>query len=147
MFYTRTYVCFTDAILSSLAAGKPINACREIFLQQLPFYLTQKLVTSHINGMSFLITSYWKYNLWGKVHYLKIVCTWCNKYHRKSHQKILISRICGLRPILKTTPTDFQKTNLWYLHNTIRPRIPPVIRVQIFSKTRHNDMNQTYIIV
>ena len=102
MFYTRTYVCFTDAILSSLAAGKPINACREIFLQQLPFYLTQKLVTSHINGMSFLITSYWKYNLWGKVHYLKIVCTWCNKYHRKSHQKILISRICGLRPILKT---------------------------------------------
>ena len=33
MFYTRTYVCFTNAIVSSLAAGLPINAWKYIFLQ------------------------------------------------------------------------------------------------------------------
>ena len=32
-FYTRTYKCITNAIVSSLAAGRPINAQHDIFLQ------------------------------------------------------------------------------------------------------------------
>ena len=34
-FCTSTYVCFTNTIVSSLAAGRPINAWRDIFLQLL----------------------------------------------------------------------------------------------------------------
>ena len=33
MFYIRTYIWFTNAIVSIPAGGRPINACREIFIQ------------------------------------------------------------------------------------------------------------------
>ena len=65
----------------------------------------------------------------------------------ESTPKIFISVIGGLHPISRTNLVNYQTTNLWSLHNTIKPWSLPVRKITIIKRISHNPLNQLYVIV
>ena len=55
-FYTRTYECIANAIVSSLAAGRPINAWPDTFLQYLIAVLMVRIYSTLV------LNSLWVYH-------------------------------------------------------------------------------------
>ena len=55
-FYTRTYECIANAIVSSLAAGRPINAWPDTFLQYLIAVLMVRIYSTLV------LTGLWVYH-------------------------------------------------------------------------------------